>query len=175
MNKKDSGSKVRTNKSQQDNIYVRWFIRADYKDKLLYDKVLDSEYIEHVLPRILRQNNAIGIVGEYEEKGSRDLSRLGSICVYRLNKKELFLDFVHFDNSSELGELCAKEILHFLTKKLNYQRRNKIEIVVPENNYCLQKILKNTGFLATEVIRDYFFDYINTKMDGYKMEYYVLP
>lgn len=139
----------------ETNYHVRWMIRRDMADVLQIARenheVLREE--EDFL-KCLRSRNCIGMVAEVGEK-------IVGYMVYELHSKKLeILSLAEFAGTGARGVLYKK-----LMSKLSSHRRTRICWDVLESNLKIQKELRDFGFKAVRVLRNYS---QNTEEDAFR-------
>jgi len=142
-------------------VHIRWMIRRDMKEVLRIENAcFEFPWSEPDFVTTLRQRNCIGMVAEHNE-------RVVGYMVYELHKDQLHvLNFAvppDFRRCSVGSTMAAK-----LASKLSYQRRRKITLEVRETNLTAQLFLREMGFRAVAVLKDFFGD---TEEDAYRMQY----
>jgi ribosomal-protein-alanine N-acetyltransferase len=142
-------------------VHIRWMIRRDMPEVLsIENSSFEFDWSEDDFVRCLRQRNCIGMVAEHDE-------RVVGFMIYELHRSELhILNFAVHKNFRRFG--VGSQMVRKLANKLSSQRRNKILLEVRETNLPAQLFFKGSGFLATNVLRDYYED---TTEDAYLMEF----
>jgi hypothetical protein len=89
--------------------------------------------------------------------------------VYILSKNSILILNMQTTELTEAdGDAALRALLNKLKDKLGKGLRTTISILVRERKLHLQQALRREGFLATEVMRNYFLD---TEEDGYLFVY----
>lgn len=143
------------------NPHIRWMIRRDMSETLAIEMAsFGQPWYEEDFIRCLRQRNCIGMVAEYREE-------IVGFMIYELHKTRLVvLNFaVHPQyRRCKVGTAMIEKLLD----KLHPDRRVKITLCVRETNLPAQLFFKKFGFRATQVLRDYYDDYVE---DAYLMSH----
>lgn len=108
---------------------------------------------------VLKKQNVMGIVVEANNK-------ILGYAIYEITKTRINILNILVDAKNRKKGI-GKMLIHRIMSKI-LKRRRKIAIHVPDNNLDIQLFLKNCGFVATEIIKNY---YRNSE-DAYLMEYY---
>ena len=142
-------------------MHIRWMIRRDMPSVLEIEGLsFDEPWTEQELINCLRQRNCIGMVAE------KDDEVIGYV-IYELHKQRLhLLNLAVHPRHRRTG--AGSAIIHKLIDKLNPERRNRIVTEVRETNLAAQLFLKDLGFRATEVLREF---YDEGSEDAYLMMY----
>ena len=131
--------------------HVRWMIRRDM------ERVLEIEQLAFQFPwreedftRCLRQRNCIGMVAE-----SLQTDDVLGFMLYELHKTRLhLLNLAVHPYHWRRG--VGKSLVGKLASKLHVQRRRSITCEVRESNLDAQLFFKAMGFLAVNVLRDFY-------------------
>ena len=152
-----------TNVTRENEIKVsiRWMLRRDMEEVLeIENECFEFAWVEDDFMRCLRQRNCIGMVAEYQ-------GRVVGFMIYELLKTKIHLlnvaTFSEFRRKGVGTQLVAK-----LIAKLGNQRRSRITLEVRETNLPAQVFLRSLGFLAVDILRDF---YDETNEDAYQMVY----
>ncbi len=153
-------STVPTPKAQV-RVHIRWMIRRDMPEVLAIEHASsDYPWCEEEFLRVLRQRNCIGMVAEFGE-------RVVGFMIYELHKSKLqVLNFAVAPEFRRQG--VGHQMVAKLVGKLSSHRRTKIVLLCRETSLPAQLFFRVQGFLATEVLREYFED---TGEDAYAMQY----
>lgn len=142
-------------------VHIRWMIRRDMPEVLEIERQsFEFPWSEDDFLRCLQQRNCIGMVAEYEEQ-------VVGFMVYELHKSRLHI--LNFAVTAECRrQHVGSQMIHKLASKLSQQRRNHIMLEVRETNLAAQLFFRKAGFVATNVLRDFYED---TPEDAYVMQY----
>ncbi len=147
------------------NLVVRWMIRKDFSSIVKIENLnsgllnpVEGRWTEKFFKQILSERDYIGMVAEED-------SKIVAFVVYALHKDKIFICNLAVSPDCE-GRGIGSEILNRLKNKL--KRRTLLEMDIRESDLGSQLFLKNNGFRAIEVIRDF---YENTNEDAYKFVY----
>lgn len=145
--------------------HIRWMIRRDMAEVLeIENRSFEHPWEEDDFIRCLRQRNCIGMVAENGE-------RVAGFMIYALHRTSLeLLSIAVHPNFRRNG--AGRAMIGKLVNKLSQQRRNRITLVVRETNLSGQLFFRDTGFLATQVVKS---RWIETDEDGYSMELSIIP
>ncbi len=154
-------SQVSSNQKQKTRVHIRWMIRRDMAEVLNTEQEsFEFPWIEEDFIRCLRQRNCIGMVAESGEE-------VVGFMIYELHKTKLhILNFAVHREFRRQG--VGQQMVDKLTSKLSSQRRTKLTLEVRETNLPAQLFFREAGFLASEVLRDYYDD---STEDAYVMQY----
>ncbi len=140
---------------------IRWLIRRDMPEVLEIERQsfefawADDDFLD-----ALRQRNCIGMVAERDDK-------IVGFMIYDLSKTQLHvLNFAVAPKSRR--SRVGTEMLNKLKAKLHQQRRTEIRCEVRESNLAAQRFLRESGFLATNIVRGH---YDETSEDAYVFRY----
>lgn len=128
----------------QPPVYVRWMIRKDIPEVLaigLGEKIKNILTEDEILA-LLRERCVIGMIAELGEK-------ILGFMVYRLAEKKLELLFLGGDAKSKLA------LLDKLKSKTTSHKRHTVRYPVKDDNLEEHVFLKDCGFKATSVLRNY--------------------
>ena len=136
------------------NVHIRWMIKRDL-DSVLKIEASNSQlaspvgrWTEEDFLAILGKANNIGMVAEHCEQ-------VLGFTVYSLHPEKLHIFNIAVDKSYEnMG--VGTQIIKKLKSKLMPHRRKILEIDVRESNLHAQLFLKRCGFLAVEVVRNWY-------------------
>lgn len=144
--KKREGRSVSVTRETRErlDVHIRWMIRRDMQDVLDIETAsFEPPWDEQDFIRCLRQRNCIGMVAESNDE------RIAGFMLYELHKSRLRVLNAAVnpaDRFKGVGvALCEK-----LKSKLSNQRRNKIEIDIPETNLDALMFLKSQGFVSSK-------------------------
>lgn len=142
-------------------VHIRWMLRRDIPEVIAIEKeCFEFPWSEDDFVRCLRQRNCIGMVAEHEEK-------VVGFMIYELPKTKIHLlniaTATAFRRQGVGTQMAAK-----LVSKLANQRRNKIVLEVRETNLNAQLFLREIGFKAVSILKDF---YETWNEDAYQMQY----
>ena len=129
--------------------HIRWLVRKDLPAVLrIEDASFREPWTEDEFVQSLRLRNVIGMVAEHQDM-------VIGYMIYELHRDSIHLlsIAVHPDFRRQ-GVGTA--MLAKLASKMEYQRRGKITTLASEINLDAQIFLRKYGFLATEVVKDYY-------------------
>lgn len=139
------------------NCHLRWMIRRDMPEVLAIENTSFEEPLsEDDFIRCLRQRNCIGFVAEHEDK-------IVGFMIYELHRKMIYLLNVAVHTEYRRQGIGHK-MLAKLDSKLSKDRGSRIESHVRDSNVPAHLWLRDFGFQAVSVVRDY---YENTTDDAY--------
>jgi ribosomal-protein-alanine N-acetyltransferase len=150
---------------QEVRVLIRWMIRRDMPEVIaIEDESFEFPWLEEDFIRCLRERNCIGKVAEHED-------RVVGVMVYELHDTRIHL--LNFAVASDyrrrgVGSQMAAELI----AKLSSQRRSRIVVEVPETNLAGQLWLREMGFRADAVLRDF---YCDRDEDAFVMAYQLPP
>ncbi len=146
----------------QLRVHIRWMIRRDMPDVLDIERVsFEFPWFEEDFVRCLRQRNCIGMVAEHAE-------RVVGFMIYELHKTRLHI--LNFAVAANLRRRSiGQQMIEKLVGKLSSQRRTEITLEVRETNLAAQIFFRESGFRATNVLRDFYDD---SPEDAYVMQYF---
>ena len=144
------------------NVHIRWMIRRDMPEVLAIESGgFANPWTEEDFIRCHRQRNCVNMVAELGDE------TIASYVVYELHKNK-----IHALNLAVRSDLrrqgIGRQMIEKLIGKLSQQRRNVITTEVRESNLDAQLFLSANGFIATEVLKDF---WIDTKEDAYAMQF----
>jgi ribosomal-protein-alanine N-acetyltransferase len=142
-------------------VHIRWMIRRDMPEVLDIEREsFEFPWFEEDFIRCLRQRNCIGMVAEHSE-------HVVGFMIYELHKTRL-----HILNFAVAGDVrhrsVGTQMIEKLVGKLSSQRRTEISLEVRETNLGAQLFFRQSGFRATNVLRDFYDD---SPEDAYVMQY----
>lgn len=142
-------------------VQIRWMIRRDMADVLEIEQhSFEFAWTEEDFLCCLRQRNCIGMVAEHQE-------RIVGFMIYELLKSQLHvLNFAVAPWAQRQG--VGGQMVEKLVNKLAQQRRDEIRLEVREGNLAAQLFFQKQGFVATNVLRNYYED---TTEDAYVMRH----
>ncbi len=142
-------------------VHIRWMIRRDMSEVLDIERMsFEFPWFEDDFVRCLRQRNCIGMVAEQGD-------RVVGFMIYELHKTRLhILNFAVSPHYRRRG--IGSQMVQKLVGKLSSQRRTDISLEVRETNLEAQLFFRETGFRATEVLRDFYED---SPEDAYVMQF----
>ncbi len=145
----------------QLRVHIRWMIRRDMPEVLDIERAsFEFPWFEEDFIRCLRQRNCIGMVAEHAE-------RVVGFMIYELHKTRLhILNFAVGSNLRRRG--IGRQMIEKLVGKLSSQRRTEITLEVRETNLSAQIFFRESGFRATNVLRDFYDD---SPEDAYVMQF----
>lgn len=140
---------------------IRWLIRRDMPEVLEIERQsFEFAWSDEDFLDALRQRNCIGMVAERGDK-------IVGFMIYELLKTQLHvLNFAVAPKSRR--SRVGTEMLDNLKAKLHQQRRTEIRCEVRETNLAAQRFLRESGFMATNIIRGH---YEETSDDAYVFRY----
>jgi len=170
-----------TIKNRLKEVWIRWMIRRDMDEVNEIEQLsFEHQWTPEDFLRVLRQRNAIGMVGEIDEK-------VVGFVVYELHKHRLeILNLAVAPSCRRMNQVVmrsagrSKEInggvgasmVTLLKDKLADHRRTKIGLCVRETNLQAQNFFKAQGFKGVKVLPDYYdLDNKEHGEDAYRMEY----
>jgi len=130
-------------------VHIRWMIRKDFDRVLEIEKELfQFPWSEDDLDKVVTKRNCIGKVAELNDK-------IVAFIIY-----ETYTKLIHIANLG-VGKAyqrrgIAKAMIDDVKVKLSPTRRNKIEVNVRESNLGGQLFLRDQGFRAVKIMRDYY-------------------
>ncbi|TWT88495.1 ribosomal-protein-alanine N-acetyltransferase [Pseudobythopirellula maris] len=141
-------------------VHIRWMIRRDMTEVLDIERLsFEFPWLEEDFIRSLRQRNCIGMVAEQGD-------RVVGFMIYELHKTRLhLLNFAVAPNVRRRA--VGDQMIRKLVGKLSSQRRTKITLEVRETNLDAQLFFRQSGFVAVDVLRDYYDD---SPEDAYLMQ-----
>lgn len=147
-------------KRKETIVSIRCRIKKDMPEVLyIEEKSFDFSWTENDFVHCLRQRNCIGMVAEYQKK-------VVGFMIYEIYEDKIqILNFaVHPDwRRQSIGTQMIKK----LTDKLSAKKRKEIILTVKERNLPMQLFLRECGFKALYVLREYYKGY--TSEDAYVM------
>lgn len=145
----------------QLRVHIRWMIRRDMPEVLDIERdSFEFPWYEEDFIRCLRQRNCIGMVAEHGEK-------VVGFMIYELHKTRLhILNFAVSSEGRRRG--VGSQMVQKLVSKLSSQRRTEISLEVRETNLAAQIFFRESGFMATSVLRAYYDD---SPEDAYVMQF----
>lgn len=152
---------IETEVHQSLRVHVRWMTRGDMPE------VVGIEAASHEFPmseakvlEVLRRRNCIGMVAERQ-------GRVLGFFLYELKRECVrIIDFAVAPEHRRLG--VGGKMMDKLKSKLIPGRRTRLELTARETKTSSLLFLKDQGFKATGVIREFFED---SGEDGYAMVY----
>jgi [ribosomal protein S18]-alanine N-acetyltransferase len=146
----------------QLRVHIRWMIRRDMPEVLEIERTsFEFPWFEEDFIRCLRQRNCIGMVAEHAEK-------VVGFMIYELHKTRLhILNFAV--GTGVRRRSVGTQMIEKLIGKLSSQRRTEISLEVRETNLPAQIFFRESGFRATNVLREFYDD---SPEDAYVMQYY---
>ncbi len=147
---------------EQLRVHIRWMIRRDMAEVLqIENEGFEFAWSEDDFIRCLRQRNCIGMVAEHAEN-------VVGFMIYELHKTRLHI--LNFAVASSVRHRSVgTQMIEKLIGKLSSQRRTEISLEVRETNLPAQIFFRESGFRATNVLRDFYDD---SPEDAYAMQYY---
>lgn len=136
--------------------YIRWWIRRDMFDILKIEKDVfgANAQTEEEFLKLLRERNIIGMV--VEDRSHEQCPIIGYM-LYELHKKKLHL--LHMVVKPECqGKGVGKTMVKKLANKLSTHRRTALTLEIRESWIKAIHFFKKMGFLAQDVIRNYYDD-----------------
>jgi ribosomal-protein-alanine N-acetyltransferase len=145
----------------QLRVHIRWMIRRDMPEVLEIERAsFEFPWFEEDFIRCLRQRNCIGMVAEHAE-------RVVGFMIYELHKTRLHI--LNFAVAPHVRRRAiGRQMVDKLVGKLSSQRRTDITLEVRETNLSAQVFFRESGFRATNVLRDFYDD---SPEDAYVMQY----
>ena len=141
------------------DVHIRWMIRRDMVEVLDIEKLCfpspwsESQFIHH-----LRRRNTIGMVAESKH-------RVLGFMVHELHKHHLHLINLAVEPRNQRAGV-GTALMDKLVSKLSRERRNRILTEVSEDNTDAHLFFKACGFVATEVVNNWF----GNERDAYLFE-----
>lgn len=132
------------------SVIMRYMIRRDMPEVLDIERAsFEFPWFEEDFIRCLRQRNCIGMVAEHAE-------RVVGFMIYELHKTRLhILNFAVSSQHRRRG--VGRQMIEKLIDKVSAsQRRNRITLEVCEVNLSAQLFFRGCGFVATEVLHDFY-------------------
>lgn len=153
--------------ADQSSVQIRWMIRRDMTGVLdIEQQSFKHHWKEDDFLKVLRQRNCIGMVAERTNPVSKAQHIVG-FMVYELQKTRIdVLNFAVEPVFRRIG--IGKMMVDKLVAKLGQQRRQLLTLKVRETNLEAQLFFRSQGFMAMEVLRNYYED---SQEDAYQMEY----
>ena len=145
-------------RSRTIKVHIRWMIRRDMPEVLEIEQATPIPMIEEEMLRHLRQRNCIGMVAEHDEC-------VIGFMTYELHKAKLQLLSIAVAKQSRrqgVGTLMIEKLVN----KIGQRGRRSIVLEVNEENLEAQKFLRQMGFRATRVLRNF---YVDCDKDAYEM------
>ena len=144
---------------------VTWMCRRHMPDVMaIENRCFEFPWFEDDFVRVLRTNNCIGMVAEYEQK-------IAGYMVYELHRTKIHvLNFavdLHYQRQGIGTQLVKK-----LVSKLSTHRRSRIVLEVRESNLTAQLFFRECVFKAVSVLRNF---YADSPEDAYLMQYRYRP
>ena len=140
---------------------VRWMIRRDMVQVLEIEREsFDFPWTEEDFIRCLRGRDCIGMVAEHKKQ-------VLGFMIYELHRTRIELSSVAVADDMRRRSIGSR-LIGKLTAKLDRKRRRRISTVVRETNLQAQLFFRERGFIATDIIRDF---YDETSEDAFLMEY----
>ncbi len=146
---------------QELRVHIRWMIRRDMVEVLRIEAAsFEFPWTEDDFLRCLQQRNCIGMVAEHED-------RILGFMIYELHKTRLHvLNFAVAEQARRRG--VGSQMVDKLVSKLSPERRTQILLEVRETNLPAQLFFRESGFRATNVLREFYED---SPEDAYVMRY----
>lgn len=137
-------------------ITIRWMQTKDLDSVTSIELKNNEFYItKEELISLLRKRSIVAIAAIYNEK-EIDEKVVGFIVYEVMNRRIQILDMsVHYQYQLK-G--IGTALIQALKDKLSFKKRTKLSVEVRETNLGLQLFLQKNGFLAVEVLKDYFPD-----------------
>ena len=144
-------------------VHLDWMIRRHMPEvNEIEQKSNRFPWSEEDFIRCLRQRNCIGMVAEHAD-------RVVGYMIYELHKKRLhLLKFAVHPDFRRQG--VGRQMMKKLIDKLAPQRRTGVTLEVPESNLPAQLFLKEMGFEAFNLLKN-FYDDQEIPEDAYLMRY----
>ncbi len=145
-------------------IRIRFMIRRDMAEVLVIEAVsFEFPWLEEDFKLCLRQPDCIGMVAEYGD-------RVVGFMIYDLYQNKVHLLSLAVSPTIRRRGI-GTQLVEKLTTKLGPDRRTCIESQVRETNLAAQLFFKSQGFLASEILPDFYDESIEA---AYHMSY-VIP
>jgi len=155
-----------TTKGVEVALHIRWMIRRDMPRILAIEKAsFENPWTEDDLMFHIRHRDTIGMVAELNDEVGHE--SIVGFMIYELHKNRLHLLSLAVHPSARRKEV-GSSMVEKLISKLSSERRNRITLEVRESNVATQLFLKQLGFRAVKILRDF---YLDTTEDAYLMEY----
>jgi ribosomal-protein-alanine N-acetyltransferase len=151
----------------KEDVSIRWMIKKDLGQVLNIEETNSTlsspagQWQKEDFNAILRERNNIGIVAIADDC-------IIGFCIYNLQGDKIHI----FNMATENNDDVAERFLDKLKSKLFRGRRTMLEIDVRESDLRAQLFFKSQGFLAIEVIRDYY--ELPRQEDAYKFRYTIM-
>ena len=141
--------------------HIRWIIRRDLDEVLkIEEDSFDFPWDEETLIRCLRQKNTVGIVAECDD-------RVVGYMIYEIRRSEISLINIAVHPEFRRRGI-GQEFVRNLNEKLSLKKGRRITLIVNEYNLNAHLFFQNMGFVATDVIHDF---YDELEADAYRMVY----
>ena len=146
---------------EQATINVRWMIRRDMPAVVdIESRSFESAWVEEDFIQCLRNRSCVGMVAETEDY------RIVGYMIYELAANRL--ELVNFAVDVDFRRQgIGSQMLQVLQKKLSRNRRTCLSLVIRESNLAGQLFFKANGFLATNVVPNYW----DCGEGGYHMQF----
>ena len=143
------------------SLHIRCLLTRDMPEVMAIERdSFEFPWIDTDFRRCLRQHNVVGMVAEIED-------RVAGYMLYELHRFRLeVLTFAVGREWQRRG--VGSQMVRFLVGKLCPQERRRIRLIVRETNLPAQRFFQRCGFLAVNVLRDYYEDKTE---DAYVMQY----
>lgn len=141
------------------DVHVRWMIRRDMDEVVDIENLcFPSPWPESMFIQHLRRRNTIGVVAEWKEC-------VAGFMVYESHKHHIHLINLAVEPRNQRAGI-GTALMNKLVSKLSRERRNRILTEVSEDNTDAHLFFKACGFVATEVVNNWFSD----ERDAYLFE-----
>lgn len=132
-------------------VHIRWMLLRDQPEVLRIEKEGFPEPWSHTeLTDTLCQKNVMGMVAEYND-------RVVGFFVYHLGGK--LIEVINVAVAAEFrGHGVGTAMIEKLKSKLQDKRRVKLAAFVSEHNLGAQLFFRSQGFIATEIVPEFFRD-----------------
>ena len=133
-----------------EKISVRWMTRRDMSDVLKIEKKNNGNlgWEENDFLHALKQRNCVGLVATVEEQ-------VAGFFIYYSEKK--YFEIANFSVKQKHVLLGIGEVfINRLKMKLATQRKKSLVVNVRETNLYTQLFLRDLGFKAVKVVRNYY-------------------
>lgn len=141
--------------------HVRFMIRRDLPEVMDIERLsFEFPWYEEDFIRCLRQRNCMAMAAELGET-------VVGFAVYELHACHLhILNFAVHPKARR--KRIGSAMIDKFKGKLSSQRRTRLTLEIRESNVAAQMFFKSQGFLATEIVRDFYDD---SPEDAYVFEY----
>lgn len=147
------------------DVHIRWMIRRDIPEVLdIESESFEFPWCEEDFWRCQRQRNYIGMVAEVDDQ-------IAGFMIYELYKTRLHLLNLAVGLRWRRRGI-GTQMLEKMIGKLSSQRCTRISLEVRETNLAAQLFLRQSGFRAVSVLKNFYED---TLEDTYLFNYRFAP